>query len=445
MFKSKYAVLAAAAVAAAPLVGRAATITYSYDPNDFGYYAASDTGFATLIPLTTGGSAAAPTLTVPAGATVVFGVDGLVTGNANGAPQGGTSFSATKYAQPAQLGLGSFGFGFNTSSAANASFDLTNFPATIDAPYTTQTTGVTNGTGGILPPVGIFGGFNGAGSPGSLAASTSLGNAAGTATELFNSLGVKVTGNATITPVKGAGSDTYVTYVSGGTSKTNAPVYAQVTAVQGVDTINNMPALTILISGATTTNPSHPIIALTASANSSYGSLLTAPAGTATFTPGSATSTAITVTALGPGSYLPGFAHVVAAAGSTVGTVAVTGFNSTATQEIYGLHLLVGGVLPTANQIGQIIQDINAGAGGVTASTIPAAYAGIFKASAGYDLLLTSTTSIPNGDLGFDFSQETNVAGVSVADIGAVPEPASAAVVLLGAGSLMLGRRKRTA
>jgi len=50
--------------------------------------------------------------------------------------------------------------------------------------------------------------------------------------------------------------------------------------------------------------------------------------------------------------------------------------------------------------------------------------AGLFP---GYDLMLTVTTGTATPFLGFDFSQETNVAGVVVTNIAAVPEPASAA------------------
>jgi hypothetical protein len=47
--------------------------------------------------------------------------------------------------------------------------------------------------------------------------------------------------------------------------------------------------------------------------------------------------------------------------------------------------------------------------------------------------------------LGVDFSSDSTTTGVTVTDVAAVPEPASAAGILLGAAGLLLGRRKRNA
>jgi hypothetical protein len=160
-----------------------------------------------------------------------------------------------------------------------------------------------------------------------------------------------------------------------------------------------------------------------------------------------------TIAVGGPGhsSYLvtPATGFTAGATGSTN----VSGFNPTTDTEIYGLKLLVGGIAPTQTQLSQIVTDINSGTGdNVTAGLIgslPAVFTSVFTtATSGYNLFLTSTngfTATGGSDLGFDFSQETNVAGVTVAGIAAVPEPATAAGIVLGAAGLLLGRRRNRA
>ena len=321
---------------------------------------------------------------------------------------------------------------------------------TFEGPYTTNNGGVQGIDGGITP-ASLSGTFIAASEPTNANTATTIGYGGGAAAELFNGLQIDAlkAGTVVFTPSSTVGAEQYVTYVSGGASTTTAgkPIYAQVTAVAGVDTINNVGALTVVVqaTGPTGTGTApHTIISLVAAAPTGYGSQLTAPAGTATFAPGTATSTAITVNQVGgPTSYVAGFAHVVAATGTAMafaqvnlGAAPVTGAS-----EIYGLQVLVGGVAPSANQIGQIIQDINAGAAtdGVTAMTPTASITADFGKAFNIELVGTaSATSF----LSFDFSSETNVAGVSVANIAAVPEPATAVGLLVGAGSLLLGRRK---
>ena len=173
----------------------------------------------------------------------------------------------------------------------------------------------------------------------------------------------------------------------------------------------------------------------------------------ATFAPNAPVAGTINVTKVGANSYVPGFANGVSGATAGTGAIAdfaqVSGF-AAGDQEIYALKLLVGGTAPTTTQMNSIVADIGGQTGdGVStvASLIggPTGLAGqIAGLFPGYDLMLTVTSGTATPFLGFDFSQETNVAGVVVTNIAAVPEPASAAILLIGS-SLLLGRRKRNA
>jgi hypothetical protein len=208
--------------------------------------------------------------------------------------------------------------------------------------------------------------------------------------------------------------------------------------------------------GATTT-PTHNIINLTSAtqAGGSYGVQLTSGTGAnqATFAPNTPVAGTINVVKGGTNSYTPGFANGVS--GATAGTGAIADFAAISgfaagDQEIYALKMLVGGTAPTTTQMNSIVADI-AGQSGDGVSTVasllgsPSGLAGqIAGLFPGYDLMLTVTSGTATPFLGFDFSQETNVAGVVVTNIAAVPEPASAAILLIGS-SLLLGRRKRNA
>jgi len=210
--------------------------------------------------------------------------------------------------------------------------------------------------------------------------------------------------------------------------------------------------------GAVTTgNSTHNIVSLTSAtqAGGSYGVQLTSGTGAnqATFAPNAPVPGTINVTKVGAGAYIPGFANGVS--GATAGTGAIADFAAISgfaagDQEIYALKLLVGGTAPTTTQMNSIVADIGGQSGdgvNTVASLIgsPTGLAGqIAGLFPGYDLMLTVTSGSATPFLGFDFSQETNVAGVVVTNIAAVPEPASAAILLIGSG-LILGRRKRNA
>ena len=173
----------------------------------------------------------------------------------------------------------------------------------------------------------------------------------------------------------------------------------------------------------------------------------------ATFAPNSPVAGTINVVKGGANSYTPGFANGISGATAGTGAIAdfvgISGF-AAGDQEIYALKLLVGSSAPTTTQMNSIVADI-AGQTGDGVSTVasllgsPSGLAGqIAGLFPGYDLMLTVTSGTATPFLGFDFSQETNVPGVVVTNIAAVPEPASAAILLIGS-SLLLGRRKRNA
>jgi len=208
----------------------------------------------------------------------------------------------------------------------------------------------------------------------------------------------------------------------------------------------------------TTASSTHNIVNLTSATQTggNYGVQLTSGTGAnqATFAPNAPVPGTINVTKVGASSYVPGFANGVS--GATAGTGAITDFAAISgfaagDQEIYALKLLVGGSAPTTTQMNSIVADIG-GQSGDGVSTVasliggPTGLAGqIAGLFPGYDLMLTVTSGTATPFLGFDFSQETNVAGVVVTNIAAVPEPASAAILLIGSASLLLGRRKRNA
>jgi len=166
-----------------------------------------------------------------------------------------------------------------------------------------------------------------------------------------------------------------------------------------------------------------PIISLLSTAPTTYGS----EAGT------------LTVTGKGNGSYNPTFLTISPA--DTTGYVGVSGFSPATDQEVYALKLGSNGGF-TDSQIAAAINS-NGAVGGLTASTVAgSAYAADFP---GYDILLTgtnpSTVSSPDF-LAFDFSQDTAQPGITVSAVAAVPEPATAAGIVLGTAGLLLGRRR---
>jgi hypothetical protein len=127
---------------------------------------------------------------------------------------------------------------------------------------------------------------------------------------------------------------------------------------------------------------------------------------------------------------------------TATGDANVTGFSPATDNETYALKFsnTLSGL-----QITALITEINLNSAtdGLLAVVPTADIAALFP---GYQIELTATTSkSASQDLGFDFSGATSVAGLTVTDVAAVPEPVSAATLLLGASGLLLGRRKRNA
>jgi hypothetical protein len=441
MLTRKHAILTAAILAATPVLSKSAIVTFTYDTQDV-----LVNNVVTPI--------VGNTLVVPANAVIELGVDVTVTGNANGAT-GDSYYTAKPTLAVPNLGLVAFGFGFNTSSTSIAGFDTTvdQGGITINGNFTTVQEG---GAGaltaeGNIPGSSVAGGNTAAG----IKSSTTTGKSqlawgAGTPAELFNTLQIDAgaSGTATITPTNLLSSNAYAVYNSGGTSSTNAPVYKAVTTSTS-DTVNALPALTIIVGNATTTTTTtvvgtgHPIVALMGATNSTYGSQIGNPI----------------VLSGHNGSYTVGFTGTtltqVGGVGYTTGYTAASIFNPITDTEVYALKLNVSGAAlsPTSTLVGTIVTDINNGTGnGTAASNVSAGavvgspYAALFP---GYDVLLVSTAgfSAPGGvaDLGIDFSQDTDAAtpGLVVTEVAAVPEPATLAGIVLGASGLLLGRRKK--
>jgi hypothetical protein len=177
----------------------------------------------------------------------------------------------------------------------------------------------------------------------------------------------------------------------------------------------------------------HHIVALTNSQGppDSYGTIVTNGTG-----PSTATFTSVDggglLKVLGKnGGYVPVFANNIdTGAGQSGGYFQIEGFNPVSDSEVYALNVNVGGANPTPAQVAQLVSDINGDNIGVTASILAGGpYASSFP---GYDIALSSNLASYSTVeyLGFDFTQDTNVPGVVLTDLGVVPESASADVVL---------------
>jgi hypothetical protein len=422
----------AAALAGAPMVANAAPIlTFTWE--------ISTDGGVTYAPIASGSQ-----VNLAKGATDYLGLLVDLNGTSPNAAFSGP-YSVSPHLQPQYLGLTSFGFGFNNSNGVATTMDSTyveqagtpspdlagNNPP---GPYTgVGTPGTDDGSGGIAAS-SLSGSF--------IAATASVNTTAKAAgnvgwggnanAEIFRDL--SITGGATggtsvITPLTLSTSFNYTTDVTTGTT-TTAPTYGQ----SGTGYTAVLPTLSFIVPGGVSTATHQPIISLISSSS----------------TPGATYGQAdgmITMTGKGNGSY-----NVSTAAGftaATTGGIDVKGFNPTSDTEIYALKLTSNGVAISGTQITTVIADINGGSGnttavGVTASAITGVYTNLFP---GYQVLLTSAAGVTDdAELNFDFSstgeQDSAVPGLVLTGVAAVPEPATAAGVVLGAAGLLLGRRK---
>jgi len=446
MLKRKYSMLAGAVLAASPLAAKAATVTFTYDFSGLSVTDATTSNVDTFT--LTGSDATGYTLTVPSNAIIGnIGYKALVASNANstlayhGAYDSTPSSSTHHFIQPQNLGLAAFAFGATDNNSAVATMD----PGAVatNAPLT-EATGGTVVNGGIgSNSQAIAGGFLAATANASTAAGTApLSYGAGTAADVFTGLNIDAlaAGTAVFTPNSGGvGGQAVVNYNSGGTNSTLKPVYKNVTLTGDVGVT---PATTLTVIVTPSSSGGQPIVSLVSGTASQAGYGTQLDHTTATFAPATPVADEINVVGSSSAGYKVGQATLNTA--EQTGNVATTfTVQPTSGTEAYALKL--SDTNPT--DLATIVADINQSSAtdGVTASLVAgSSYAAEFP---GYQILLLGTGGLPaSSDLGFDFTQETNVPGVTVTGVAAVPEPATAAGLVLGAAGLLLGRRKsRTA
>ena len=444
-----YGILAAAVTATAiPVMASAATVTYTFDSADL---EVSTDGGNSFNPVQYTGTLTNPVVTVPVGSIFELGVDADVTNNVNAGK--GVGYDSVKHNQPTNLGLLQYQVGLTASAptiAALADNGAGQTTANINANFTSnQAAGVLDGMGGTSATLGVSGTNI---VTGTLVTSTvniaKVGYAGGVAAEIFNSLEINAVtaGTATFQLTDLDGGLQYATNTTPGTATPLVgPTYTNTTFNPATDTLGTLPKITLIVGSGTTSPTATPIISLTAgtTAPTGFGTQLTTA--NATFSPATPVANSINVAGAN-GSYTPGFASVNASGGATSGYVQISGFNPAADKEVYALKLDIGGatVAQTDSRLSTIVTDINASLAtdGVTASLLTGTTLG--SALPTYDIELTSTgTGAAQDILGFNFVGETNIAGVTVTAVAAIPEPASMGLLALGATGLLAGRRRR--
>lgn len=189
--------------------------------------------------------------------------------------------------------------------------------------------------------------------------------------------------------------------------------------------------------------PTGPIVLLQAATPTNTGGKITngaagtpaAPQGN--YTPlGAATST-LTVTGAA-NVYSAGFIKTLTA-GTNAGYTATGGFSG-GNLEIYLLHL------SSSAADAQLVADINGNNTGVVASLAAndPTVANLGGIAWDIELKFAAPGAGENGNFGFNFAGDSNATGITVTDIAAVPEPATAGLLLVG-GLGLLARRRRTA
>jgi hypothetical protein len=423
-------------------------------------------------------SASTPTITVPTGDYIQYGVAAAVTNNINLDGGIGTATgpsSGSSIIQPTNLGLADIGYRVLNVSANNSTGSLL-------APVQGATRGVNQfnsvavigGKGKVTGSAiasnyvqnanaGAFGTTDlGDVEPGSPAVGTffqifqgnpsatgettgaqisltafAFTNAAGTgvanphnATLVFDTLGYQAgsTGaTVTLQPAIDPGATQYWSTSVRGNS-TTAPTQYQATFFSSADTIVPLPVLTVVITGGTTTTPTstHAIINLSAAANTTYAPSL----GKLTVTGGHGSYTLQQLTGLTAG----------------IGTVEANGFNPATDTELYALDVLVNGTQANATQIGTLLSRITAD--GLQAGVLASSSLAVDPFPGNYNLFLTVTGAITGtGDnfLGFDLTSANDAAlvGYTTSAVAVVPEPMSLGMLALGGVSLLARRRNK--
>jgi len=402
----------------------------------------------------------APTITVPVGDYITYGVAQVVTNNVN--PNGGNTYGdgaggTSSIVDPTNLGLADSGYQVINVSANNLNGQLLQ-PVTNGIRGTAGTlvqfnsTAVNGGLGkagkaksgytfALHDPGdaeqnnGLVGtGFqifqgNASVDPTQAAAYNSLTYFAGTtasvatAVNAFDSLGYQALAAGTVT-MQATADPTATQYwkeVTPGGTTTPATYIA--TYFGPTDAIHALPVLTVNIQGGST---SHAIINLSPTANSTYAPVL----GHLTVTGSNGSYNVAQVTGLS----------------NTIGSVEGNGFTPPTDTEIYALDVLVNGAQASASQLSTILAQISA-EGLQTGLSVSSTMANDPFAS-NYNLFVTASVPITGtGDnfLGFDLTTANDAnlpGGITVSAVALVPEPMSLGVLALGAVGL-LGRRRR--
>jgi hypothetical protein len=149
----------------------------------------------------------------------------------------------------------------------------------------------------------------------------------------------------------------------------------------------------------------------------------------------------LTVQRTAPTQYIPGYIHGLT--GTTSGFTQIAGFSGTDPEKF--LLKLSGTYTGAGTEDAQLVADINASGNGTVTATVASADSSLATlGGTTWDIELTSTAGFENGYFGFNFSGDTNANGITVTDVAAVPEPATAGLLLVG-GLGLLARRRRSA
>jgi hypothetical protein len=359
------------------------------------------------------GSTATQTLTVPAGDYVEIGLQGNM---------GSSAVSAdTNGGQPADLGIAAVSVGYNTGNSTTAGLQGSATNVTFNANFDAGNSLNGNITGGSSAV--SLGKIQESNSAADVAAATGnspvLTIGATGNTDLFTGLELYTGGTAgttTLTPVEG-------TWARVTTNSTTANTYKTAALTETLE------ALTIT---TTTGSSTHPIISLTSSAPSGYG-----------------TSQGAFNTVGSGGAY--GVSTVAVSPSVNLGYVGQSGAFASGDKQIYGMDIVDNTVSGAglSTELGILEADVNSGAlsttGAVASLTSPS------PALPSYDnffVTFANGNSLTSPSFGWDVtsSNDTNLAdALVVSSVSAVPEPATMAGVLFGAASLLLNRRKRKA
>jgi hypothetical protein len=477
-------VLSALAIAAVAGLGAqhayAATLTSYYANGIISTVPANGTGTskivigvnATVVDI----SGANPTITVPAGDYIQYGVAAVVTNNIN--PDGGIGTatgpaSGASIVQPTNLGLADIGYRVLNVSANNLTAALlapTQGAARISTPGEFNTSAVLGGKGKVTGAafasnyaVNTNAGSFGTSDLGDTEANVGTvgntfqifqGNPSATgettgaqipltafapttpsgspvanpngATLAFDSLGYKAIAGGTVTlqPAVDPTATQYWVNSARGSSTVVPSGYAAV-YFSSTDTINPLPILTVKITQVVT---GHKIVNLEASADANYAPNLPPK---------------LTVTG-GSGSYT---VQQKTGINLATATVEANGFNPATDTEIYALDVLVNGAQATPAQLATLMTEIAAFSGGLPAGLTQSLTLANDPFPANYNLFLTAAGAITGtGDnfLGFDLSSanDANLTGYTVGAVAVVPEPMSLGLLALG-GVGILARRRR--